>query len=181
MNKTVDYDEKISSIIGSKNSISSRTINKLGKLYVLKELAKKGYTPQWRKRHIYVPELDKRIKVTVSNLKREGEYKDKSIRYWGWAIKRRDNAVIFDFLVAVALNSNVWAPKFFIFSREETDKCDFFSKRFNNIEKGMRLFENETAYISALKERPQDETNPCIVEINTDSRKFLDRWDKIKG
>ncbi len=183
--KTIIKFRKTFLKIDKKERTPDRLCGLLGEYYVLRKLSKLGLKPKHKGGQggydISLNGDKVKIEVRTSLLKNEGIY-PKGINFWGWAVKRKSQKEIkFDFLIAVALDKN-WKAKFYIFNRKEAVKSNIKIPRYEKtIEKAVQLFENKTSYMGALKKMPSIRKNRCIVNINSNPRKFLDRWDKICG
>ena|SRR3989339_2106033 len=169
--------------IDKEEKTSNKLCGLLGEYYVLRELNKRMAEPKHTggqgSYDISLNNDEIKIEVKTSSLKNEGIY-SKGISFWGWVVKwKTKKRINYDFLVAVALDKN-WKPKFYIFTLKEVQNSDVKISRYPSIEKAIQLFENKVAYKKARKEKKGIRKNRCIVEINSNPRKFLNRWDKIK-
>lgn len=181
--RTIIKFKKTFEKINKEDKTPNKLLGLLGEYYVLAELERNGFQPQQKGGQggydIYIPESKIKIEVKTSLLKNEGLYL-KGINFWGWVTKRSgQKKTNYDALIAVALDK-YWKPKYYVFTSKETAKSNIKITRYPLIKKAIQLFENKIAYAKALKEKPHILRNRCISEINSNPRKFLDRWDKIK-
>jgi len=126
-------------------------------------------------------EINKKIEVRTSLLKNEGIYPDKTICFWGWRIENRHQKKIkkFDYLIGVALDDNFSKPQFYIFTYKEAFSVGNVNiGRVKNVKKKIHLFENKRSYKKAIELKPSLIT-PYEKQINLNSSKFLNKWNKI--
>jgi len=74
--------------------VPHKLVGDIGEYYALQKLAKMGLQPEHRggqgSYDIYLRKIHKRIEVRTSLLKNEGTYPDKTIRFWGWVVEKRN-------------------------------------------------------------------------------------------
>lgn len=189
----MNYRVAIKEIIGFKKAfdkinsgIPRKLLGEIGEFYVLKELENLGLNPISKGGQggydIYLPKMDKKVEVKTSLLKNEGTFSDKTIKFWGWAVERRNQKKThkFDYLVGVALDDDFRKPKFYVFSYKEAFSVkNVHIGRFNNIKKKIILFENRRTYKKAINLKPELVTK-FERYINCYPRCFLNKWAKIK-
>lgn len=158
----------------------------IGELYVLQKLDELGYNPHHKGGQggydIYIEKIDKRVEVKTSILKNEGEYDDKSIKFWGWAVERRGQkrSKKFDYFVCVALDDHYSNPKFYIFTYKEAFSVkNVRVPRYTNIKKKIHIFKDILTFRKACLRDPKMVT-PFERTINQNQTLFRNQWKKIK-
>ena len=160
----------------------------VGELYVLQKLKELRYNPQYKGGHssydIYLEKARKRVEVKTSLLKNDGEYHDKNIKFWGWAVEHRGQKKLkkFDYFICVALNDDFSNPRFYIFTYNEAFRVgDVNVRRYTNIKKKIHIFKNAYAFKKACLDDPKKKAlTPSERKINCNKPLFQNKWKKIK-
>ena len=103
-----------------------------------------------------------------------------SLMRHGWSVEKRDKGMQFDYLLCVALDDNLGAPRFFVFTRDELingleeRQVDWYSRVIKRIE----LFADYPTY---AKSRGDISNSSLETDFNMNPEKYENKWSILKG
>ena len=163
-------------------------LGELGEFLVIRELLRNGYAFEKKGGQggydVLLKNPNRRIEIKTSTLKNNGEYKDKHVRFWGWAIERKSQKQKdkFDYFIGIALDDKIIeSSQFYIFSADELRVVGEVNNlgRFRNVKRAVHLFESPDAYVRAIKVSPENARATGGL-INENPELFLNKWSKFK-